>query len=145
VLLVTVYTAGGILLQPLVGWAADRTSHVRLLRAAALSFVISLAVLPLVIGTLALAWPVLFLAGGAVASFYTLGLILLGERFQAEGLAEANTLFIICYTGGSVVGPVLAGAGMELWRPDGFLLVLALAAAAFLLTSVPMAGRAARS
>ena len=53
------------------------------------------------------------LAGGAVAALYVLGLILLGQRFASGPIALANAVFIMCYTAGLGVGPVLVGATMD--------------------------------
>jgi hypothetical protein len=33
---------------------------------------------------------------------------------------------------GSLTGPVIAGIGMDLWDPDGFIIAMAVSAAAFL-------------
>ena len=74
----------------------------------------------------------MFLWGGAVAGYYTVGLVLLTERFDAADLASANTTFIMAYTAGMVVGPALGGGAMDLWRPHGLIPVLALPAIGFL-------------
>ena len=58
--------------------------------------------------------------GGAVGGLYTVGLIVIGDRFAAGSLVLANSLFIMSYTTGTISGPPTAGLAMTLWPPHGF-------------------------
>jgi hypothetical protein len=78
-------------------------------------------------------WIMLFLWGGTTFGIYTTGLALLGERFPRAQLAGANTAFVMIYECGSVGGPVIAGAAMDLIGRDGLVLTVGLASGAFLL------------
>lgn len=133
VMLMSVFAAGGLALQPPLGWLADRWHRVRLLALCATIGIVGVAVMPLLIGQSPLLWPVLFLWGGAVAGFYTLGLTLLGQHFPAAALARANVAFIMAYTLGMVIGPVSGGAAQDLWPPHGLMLAYGLIFAGYLL------------
>jgi sugar phosphate permease len=57
---------------------------------------------------------VLFVWGGTSFGLYTLSLALLGERSHLAELAAANTAFVMVYEVGSISGPILVGAAMDL-------------------------------
>ncbi|MEI7610283.1 MAG: hypothetical protein WCJ64_23130, partial [Rhodospirillaceae bacterium] len=60
------------------------------------------------------------------SGYYTLGLTQIGHRFPAADLAHANVLFIMAYTVGTITGPSLAGAALDLWPRHGLPLTVAL-------------------
>ncbi|NBC34048.1 MAG: MFS transporter [Alphaproteobacteria bacterium] len=131
VLLTTVFGVGTIALQYPTGWLADRTDRRALLAGVvALALVCAVAV-PFAIGSFVL-WPVVFVWGGMIAGFYTLGLVLLAQRFASGDLAAANTTFIMSYTLGMIIGPLVAGAAMEAWSPHGLILAICLSYIVFL-------------
>lgn len=124
VLLTSVFSAGAIALQAPIGWMADRMDRGRVLAIVALLSALCIALVAPALELPFAVWPVLFIWGGSVAAFYTLGLILLGERFQDGDLASANTVYILAYTIGMIVGPLVSGGAMRLWHPHGLLLAL---------------------
>lgn len=130
--LLTLLLAGGLAMQYTLGWLGDTMSrHVVLLGIGILYVVLALA-LPMTLGT---GWPaaaIVFVTGGLVIGFYTLGLAIVGEDVPPARLAAANAAFIMSYTAGSVVGPAAAGAMMLQAPVLGF--VAANAAAAVVLT-----------
>ena len=132
VLMLSVFAAGSILLQMPLGWLADQIDCRRLLVAITAATLLCLAAIPMLLEWPGALWPVMFLWGGAVAGYYTVGLVLLTERFDAADLASANTTFIMAYTAGMVVGPALGGGAMEIWRPHGLIPALAVPAVLFL-------------
>ena len=69
---------------------------------------------------LALMAGVLLVWGGCVAGLYTVGLSHLGSRLVGADLAAANAAFIFCYAVGTVVGPQVIGAAMDVSGNDGF-------------------------
>lgn len=146
-LLVSAFAAGSVLLQVPVGWLADRVDRSLLMVAAIVFGLAALALIPVAIDAGVLAWAVLFLWGGASAAFYTLGLILLGQRFGLRTIASATTAFIMAYTVGMMLGPFLTGAAMDLWPPHGFVGALLalygtmLAVALLLIRRIGLAGR----
>ena len=111
----------GLVVCPLVvGWLADRMDRTRLLRGLVLVMVLAAASLP---WAMLHAWPrsaLLFLIGGGVVGVYTLGLTLLGQRFQGGRLAAANAAFVLMFGVGEMLGPPFMGAFMDLVPPHGF-------------------------
>jgi MFS family permease len=97
----------------------------RLLIAAGLIATAAAALAPFAFGSCLLRWPVMFVWGGAAVALYTIGLVLLGERFRGGELASANAAFIMMYNLGWLLGPPIAGYAMQLWRPHGFIAVIA--------------------
>jgi MFS family permease len=92
------------------GWLADRVDRRRLLLAmTALAAAIYLAV-PAAMGSVWLAWPVLFLAGCALSGIWTAAVVLLGQRFAGAELSSAYVAGGILYGIGSIAGPLLAGS-----------------------------------
>ena len=132
VLLIAVFAAGNLALQPPIGWLADRADRSRLLLGVAAIALACPVVLPFAFGWQPGLWVTIFLWGGAVAGFYTVGLILLGQRFAGGDIASANTAFVMAYTVGMMVGPVLCGLAMRVWAPHGFVAAMAVMAGLFL-------------
>lgn len=132
VLMTTVFALGGITLQAPIGWAADRVDRLTLLFGCVVLAMALALLMPLAVGSGLWRWPGLFAFGGAIIGFYTIGLILIGQRFAGGDIAIANTAFILMYTAGSVAGPAVGGVGMDLAGPDGLMIAAALGCLAFL-------------
>jgi MFS family permease len=126
-LLVTVFLAGNVILQLPIGRLADRLGRGRVLSACAGVCVIGPMLLSAVMGTPWLLWPLLLLWGGTMYGFYTQGIALLGESYPQAQLADANTVFVIVYCAGGIVGPSLGGLAMDYWTPNGLLVFLSCA------------------
>jgi len=138
VVMLSVFAAGGFASQLPFGWLADRLGPARVLIGAALvALTAALALAPAMIAGWVL-WPLLFVWGGAVSGFYTLGLTQLGQRVGLASLTQANVLFIMAYTVGTLVGPTLAGTAMEVWPVHGLPLVVVVVYCGFLLAAVPV-------
>lgn len=130
--LVSAFLAGNVLLQLPIAWLADRMGRRRALALCAVASALGPPLLGVVMHVDALRWPLLVLWGGTMYGFYTQGIALLGESYFPAELAAANTLFVVVYCSGGIVGPLLGGLAMDQLRPDGLLWFLALAAAALL-------------
>jgi MFS family permease len=130
-LLITAWGLGNMILQPPIGWLADKIDrrHVMLLcGAVALA---GAALLPVTGGA---GWPgliLVFVWGGFIAGLYTVGLAHLGSNFKGSDLAAANAAFSILYAIGTFVGPGFGGIGIDLWNPHGLAVVVGLISAAF--------------
>lgn len=123
-LALTVVGLGNMVLQPAIGWLADKMDRRALLAIGAGVGGIGLTLIPLAASSPWLLWPVLFLSGGIIMGFYTVGLALIGGRFSGPDLVAANAAFLMLYSTGSILGPVLSGGGMDLWQPHGLIAVL---------------------
>ena len=132
-LLVTAFLAGNVLLQLPIGWIADRVGRRRTLAGCAAVSAIGPLLLPASLGVPAAQWPLLLIWGGTMYGFYTQGIALLGESFPVRRLAAANTVFVMVYCAGGVVGPGLGGLAMDAWSSTGLVGVLSGAAVLLIL------------
>ncbi|MCE9648941.1 MAG: MFS transporter [Parvibaculum sp.] len=132
-MVLSAFAAGNILSQIPLGLIADRVDRRLVLIACALVGALTIAMLPLVQGSL-LVMPVIFVFGGVVSGLYTIGLTLLGQRFRDGDLAAANAAFVMMYNVGGLVGPAIGGGAMEMMPPHG--LPLAFAAISLLFAAV---------
>jgi MFS family permease len=126
-LLVTIFLAGNVILQLPIGRLADRLGRRRVLTGCAGVCVIGPLLLSAAIGTPWLLWPLLLLWGGTMYGFYTQGIALLGDSYPHAALADANTVFVVVYCAGGIVGPSLGGLAMDCWTPNGLLAFLSCA------------------
>jgi MFS family permease len=140
-LLVAVFMAGNVVLQVPIGLLADRYGRKVLLGLCALASCIGPLLLQRCLGTPLLLWPLLFVWGGTLYAFYSQGVALLGEEFAVEHLPSANTLFVMVYCLGGVLGPSAGGIAMDLWPAHGLPLLLSGAASLML---AGLAGQAMR-
>jgi MFS family permease len=53
--------------------------------------------------------------GGVEGMIYALGVILLGQNFRGAELAAASVLFTGMWSAGTMIGPLLVGAGMDVF------------------------------
>ncbi|HEX6013199.1 MAG TPA: MFS transporter, partial [Geminicoccaceae bacterium] len=119
-----VLIVGNVVLQPPIGWLADRLPRRVMLGACAALAGAGGLVLPLLIGT-PWRWPFLFLWGAAGFGVYTVVLAELGRRFTGAWLVTGAASFAAVWGVGGIVGPPLAGAAMAAFGPDGLPLLLA--------------------
>lgn len=139
-LLLTAAVLGNVAFQIPLGLVSDKMDRRVLLLFCALvggAGAFTLPFLP-VSGTWFLV--MIFLATGVVGSLYTVGLAHLGERFHGADLAAANAAFVMLYSVGLIIGPPLAGFGMNLYNPYGFAFVVSGMLAVY---AVVVAGRLA--
>jgi MFS family permease len=127
-LLVTVFMAGNVVLQAPIGMLADRLGRRRMLAACALLSGVGPWLLQPALATPALLWPLIFLWGGTLYAFYSQGVAILGEEFSAPELPTANTVFVMVYCLGGVIGPSVGGLIMDAWPAHGLQACLSVAA-----------------
>lgn len=125
-LMISALALGNVVFQIPLGLLSDRVDRRRLLLVCAAIGIGGALALPVTANDPAILFAVLLLWGGIVAGFYTVGLALLGARYAGAELASANAAFIILYSVGSLVGPPVAGFGMDLSDPHGLAWALAL-------------------
>ena len=116
--LLTTFALGGVFLQLPLGWLADHVRRHRLLLICLVLTLVGFALLPDII-----AWPVAgpafaFALGGVEGMIYALGVILLGQRFRGADLAAASVLYTGMWGAGTMIGPLVVGAGMDILGDD---------------------------
>ncbi len=136
--LVAWFMAGNVVFQIPLGIWADRSDRWQLLRLCVLCSLLGALLLPILAPDGAmpskhLLAAMLFVWGGTSFGLYTLSLAILGERSSLAELAAANTAFVMVYEVGSVSGPILAGAAMEVAGRDGLIALTVAACALFFL------------
>ncbi|MBB3318425.1 MFS family permease [Rhizobium sp. BK181] len=120
-LLLTVMGIGNVIFQIPVGLLSDRMKDKRpLLAAMAFMGLIGSLMLPLLAHSWILMATVLLFWGGCVAGLYTVGLSHLGSRLTGSDLAAANAAFVFCYAVGTVAGPQVIGAAIDVAGNNGF-------------------------
>lgn len=130
-LMLSALVVGNTVLQIPLGRFADRFDRETLFTLCGVGTLAGCLLLPLLIHTTVVLWPVLFVWGGAMLGLFTLAMILLGERFSGSDLVLGGALFGIGYGVGGVIGPALGGAAMDLWGPVGLPLMMVAASALF--------------
>jgi len=122
--LMSAMTMGGVALQFLIGWLADKASRARITIALGAAFIALSLALPFVITRGDLAYAHVFVLGGVILGFYTIGLVIVGQVAPRD-LAAANAAFLIMYNLGAIVGPAAAGMAMSVSPISGFVTVMA--------------------
>ncbi|RLA01656.1 MAG: hypothetical protein DRQ47_07795 [Gammaproteobacteria bacterium] len=130
--LLTTFAIGGVLLQMPLGWLADKVNKQMLLLACVLFTLVGFVILPQVIQA-AISGPIfIFTLGGVEGMVYTMGVIVLGQRFRGAELASASVLYTGMWGLGTMIGPVLTGAGMDLFGTSSMPYILAVFYACYL-------------
>jgi MFS family permease len=111
-----VFYCGQVLLTYPLGWIADRTPRRNVLLGTSAAALPCMAAMALLAQSPAI-WVVTFLTGGIATASYTLGLAILGQRFDPGVLVSANAAFIACYGFGTILGPPTVGALMDRLGP----------------------------
>jgi MFS family permease len=124
-LLLAVFMAGNVVLQVPIGYCADRWGRRLLLGICAVLSALGPLLLQPFFESPYLLWPLLFLWGGTLYGFYSLGVALLGAEFAAADLPMANTVFVMVYCLGGVIGPSLGGLALDRWPHHGLPVLLA--------------------
>lgn len=120
-LLLTVMGIGNVIFQIPLGMLSDHMKDRRtLLSIMAIIGLIGAASLPLLAENWILMATVLLFWGGCVSGLYTVGLSHLGSRLHGADLAAANAAFVFCYAVGTVAGPQVIGASIDVAGTNGF-------------------------
>ena len=115
------WLGSGELAMPLfVGWFADKVDKRKLMIFIALVTIATLSIMPFVFEAPFMRLATLFVLGGAIMSFYSLGLTILGQKFKGSLLASANASFIFFLCLGEIIGPPVIGTAMDLFGTFAF-------------------------
>jgi MFS family permease len=135
------WLGSGELAMPLmVGWLADKVDKRKLMIFISLITIATLVILPFIFATPLMRLATLFVLGGAIMSFYSLGLTILGEQFKGSLLASANASFIFFLCLGEIIGPPVIGTAMDIFGTFAFGWSMALISLIYLLIFIS-AGR----
>ena len=132
-LYLTVIAIGSMAAQPFIGALADKVNRYALIFACAVITLLCSIALPFIIDTKFIVWPVIFIWGAVVAGIYTVALTIMGQRFRGSQLAAGNAAIAMMWGLAGTVAPGSIGFGMKLWDPHGFIVVLVVSAALFLI------------
>ncbi|MEY3445829.1 MAG: hypothetical protein RIR45_584 [Pseudomonadota bacterium] len=133
-LLVSASGLGGVVVMLPAGMVADRFADQAqgrrtLMVVFAAITLVAACTLPFVARTAWLAWPIVFLWGGAGGSLYTMAMIDIGAREKGITLVSSTAVLVLTYTLGGMVASGASGALID-WSPTlGFPLALVAVAA----------------
>lgn len=113
--LLTTFALGGVFWQLPLGWLADHVRRHRLLLSCIVLTMIGFAAMPAVIAKPVIGPAFAFSLGGVEGMIYALGVILLGQRFRGAELAAASVLYTGMWGAGTMLGPLIIGAGMDVF------------------------------
>ena len=112
--LMTIVGAGGMIMALPLGWVADHVNRMGMLVVILLLTMSALLAFPYALQQDPwLVFLFMFGFGGVEGMIYTLGVVLIGERFKGGQLAVATTAFSACWGAGTMLGPLLVGIGMD--------------------------------
>jgi len=112
-------------LQLPLGWLADHMHRHRLLLLCLVTTMIGFLVLPQFVSQ-SVGGPVFaFALGGVEGMIYALGVILLGQKFRGADLAAASVLYTGMWGAGTMLGPALVGAGMDIFGENAMSYLIA--------------------
>ena len=135
--LLTVAALGAVLLQWPIGWLVDRFNRYVILIACAAVGGVSVASLPWLVATGGYPmWLGLLVGSGIFSGVYTAAMAIVGQRFRGADLVAANAAFGFLWGAGSLTGPILTGAAMDIWDPDGFPVAITLLAILFVVLAI---------
>jgi len=143
--LISLTVIGAIGCQLLIGWLCDRVRPARVLVGCTIVAALAAVVLPFVIDIRLALIAVLCVWGGVMGGFFTVGMVLLGRRYDGPDLLTANTVFVVMFGIGSTVGPTIGGAAMDAWDPHGMVAVVATACTMYLVLLIFRPAEAAKS
>lgn len=133
--LMTITSIGGMILILPLGWLADHVDRMAMLTVITGLTIAGLLLMPVMVqAPVAVATTFVFVLGGIEGMIYALGVTLIGQQFRGAALAAASTAFTTCWGVGTILGPLLAGLGMDLFGAGA----LTWLAAAFFLVYLPL-------
>ena len=125
-LLLTMMGVGNVIFQIPLGLLSDRIKDKPpLLALMALTGFVGTMMLPVLVNNWLLMAGILLFWGGCVSGLYTVGLSHLGSRLTGSDLAAANAAFVFCYAVGTVAGPQVIGAAIDVAGNNGFAYAIA--------------------
>jgi len=123
--LMTVMGVGSMILILPMSWVADHVNRMGMMVFIIFLTMVLLLAFPHVLQLEpGLIFIFVFVFGGIEAMIYTLGVILIGERFKGSLLTVATTAFTACWGVGTIIGPLFVGIGMDWFGNDSMVLII---------------------
>jgi len=132
-LLLLAFGIGSLILQLPLGILSDKAGRKPVLMLCGIAGAFSFLAIPFAGDAIAVLMLLFIVAGGAVGSFFSLGLAYAADILPKEILPAANVAGSIHFSIGSVMGPLLGGYGLSYLSDNSLFLLLG---SAFLLFSL---------
>lgn len=121
--------ADAMVRHPQQRWGSTTQARRTLMQACALITLLATLLVPWVAPHPALAWPLVFVWGGAGGCLYTLAMVDIGDRETGLALVNSTSVLVMSYTLGGLLAPALGGVALQWSATLGFpALLLAVAA-----------------
>ncbi|WP_038360101.1 MFS transporter [Bosea sp. 117] len=133
--LMTCMMFGAIVLQLPIGWLGDTMDRRKLIILLAVLSAFGALVWPWALDVRWTIYPLLFVWGGLFVGIYTIMLTIIGSRFAGSEIIGIYAGMGVFWGIGALLGPVLAGVGMQA-TTHGLVVFVALACAAFALAAI---------
>lgn len=123
--LMTIMGLGSMILVLPLSWVADHVNRMAMLIIVLMATMSCLLAFPYVLRMEpGLIYVFFFAFGGVEGMIYTLGVVLIGDRFKGAQLAAATTAFTACWGAGTIIGPLLVGIGMDVFGNGSMALII---------------------
>ena len=111
--LITMMMVGAICLQLPIGWIGDKVDRFKLMVVLSIISVIGAILWPYLLQEQWLAYPALFVWGGAFVGLYTTMLAIIGTRYKGSDLVGIYAAMGVFWGAGALLGPTLAGVAQD--------------------------------
>ena len=132
VILLTVSAIGAIIVQPPIGILADKVNRYGFLTVLVLLSIAGYAALPFFLPNFLATAIAIFVVVGLANGIFTLGVVLVGERFTGRDLAGASAFTTAMWGSGALAGAPVSGWLMQIWDPHGLILAMCIMFLAYL-------------
>mgnify|MGYP003623249913 CR=1 FL=1 len=133
--LMTCMMLGAIVLQLPIGWLGDKTDRHRLVIIRAGRAALGALLWPLALQSPVATYGLLVIWGGLFVGIYTIMLTIVGSRFKGSDLVGIYASMGLLWGFGALLGPVLAGAAMQVFT-HGLTIFVSLVCALFMIMAI---------
>lgn len=132
----TAVALGNVFFAIPLGMLSDKIGRLPVLCASAVVGCIGAVLIPFTLSNTIAFLGTLVIWGGCIGSIYVMSLSVIGDRFKGHNLISANATFGIFYASAALIGPILNGAAMQLWEPNGLMISCGLIFGVFLIFAI---------
>lgn len=134
----TAYAVGNLLLAVPLGAVSDKIGRTPVMLSCAGVGLVGATIIPFCVSNPVVYLGLLAIWGGCIGGLYTVSLAYIGDRFSDDELIAANAAFGTIYAAAAMVGPLINGTAMQLWKPHGLMLSCAAIFMTFLTLALAM-------